>query len=130
MTSRRDSAYLYDMYEAAGLVASFVRGVEKEAFLNDIVLRCAVQYQLLALGEASSRLSKAMRQQHDHIPWRRIVGMRNILAHKYDDIDPERVWLVATTEIELLIQNLEPILPATPLLDSLSDAADNSQEPE
>jgi len=28
------------------------------------------------------------------IPWRQIIGLRNILAHQYENVDPEIIWSV------------------------------------
>jgi uncharacterized protein with HEPN domain len=38
---------------------------------------------LRAIGEAVKDLDEDLRTRHPHIPWRQILGMRNILAHEY-----------------------------------------------
>ncbi|WP_322742304.1 HepT-like ribonuclease domain-containing protein [Gloeocapsopsis crepidinum] len=42
--------------------------------------------QLEILGEAAGRVSEAFRRTPSGIDWRRIVGLRNILIHRYDEI--------------------------------------------
>jgi len=48
---------------------------------------------------------------HPEIPWRSIIGMRNQLVHKYDDVDLDVVWRVVQHEIPELIALIEPLVP-------------------
>ena len=41
----------------------------------------AVQHQILILGEAVKRLSDDIKEKHPNIPWKKIVGTRDILIH-------------------------------------------------
>lgn len=56
---RRDEATLLDAARAARLVEMFVEGMTKEAFLEDLKTQSSVVYQLLVIGEAVKRLSRA-----------------------------------------------------------------------
>jgi uncharacterized protein with HEPN domain len=38
-----------------------------------------------------------MQRRFPTIPWQRIVGMRNILAHNYDAADPRIIYDTATS---------------------------------
>jgi uncharacterized protein with HEPN domain len=44
---------------------------------------------------------------HPDIPWQLIAGMRDKLIHNYDDIDWEEVWKTSTTDIPVLLAQLE-----------------------
>jgi uncharacterized protein with HEPN domain len=109
-----DAAYLWDMLEAAKLVASFAAGKSLEEYRASVLLRSAVERQLEVIGEAARRVSAAFQAAHPEIPWRAIVGQRNILAHDYGEIDDSRVWGVAAEDIPRLIAQLEPLIPALP----------------
>ncbi len=50
-------------------------------------------------------------QEYPEIPWNKIVGQRNILAHEYGYVLADRVWLVATKNIPDLIKTLKKIVP-------------------
>ena len=52
--------------------------------------------------------------RHPNIPWRQIVGARNILAHNYGSIDYDVLWTILHEGIPDLVTKLEPIVAALP----------------
>lgn len=112
--SRRDAAYLWDMLEATRNVAAIIAGKTFEEYENDLVIRSAIERQVEILGEAANHVSSEFQTDHPQIPWRRIIGQRNVLAHEYKDIAAKLIWTVATEYIPDLIVALEPLVPETP----------------
>jgi uncharacterized protein with HEPN domain len=107
----RDKAYLWDMLDAARAIQEFVREQTLETYLSNRMMRGAVERYIEIIGEAARRVSEDTRQAHPEIPWRAIVGQRNVLAHEYDEVLDEAIWAIATRRIPELIAILEPILP-------------------
>lgn len=73
--------------------------------------RMAVERALEILGQAASRVSASFREAHPEIPWRRIVGLRNVLAHEYGEIRHDRLYEIASRDTLALIRHLEPLVP-------------------
>lgn len=71
----------------------------------------AIVHSIQIIGEAARRVSEEYREMHPEIPWRNIIGMRNQLVHKYDDVDLDVVWRVVQREIPELIALIEPLVP-------------------
>jgi Protein of unknown function DUF86 len=69
---RDDLFYVDDLAEAAGLLVEFVHGKSFEDFAGDKMLRSAVLYELVVIGEAAARISRAFRAAHPEIPWRQL----------------------------------------------------------
>jgi uncharacterized protein with HEPN domain len=107
----RDKAYLWDMLDAALAVEEFVQGQTFRDYLSNRMLRGAVERHIEIIGEAARRISEATRQALPEIPWRGIVGQRNILAHEYDEVLDEAIWGIATRRLPELIAALRAILP-------------------
>lgn len=76
--------------------------------------RLALERMFEILGVAAMHVSDEFRTAHPEIPWRRIVGLRNVIAHQYDDIIFDRMWEALTQDIPELIQLLEPVIPPLP----------------
>jgi uncharacterized protein with HEPN domain len=108
----RDRATLLDMLKAARLAVEFREGMNKRAFLDDPKTVSAVLHQLLVLGEAGKRISPEFRAQHQDLPWKKIVGMRDKLIHEYDDVDLDEVWKTVRSDVPRLIKQLELLAPS------------------
>lgn len=108
-----NAAHIWDMYEAGREALNFLHDVPLSAFMSDRQLRRAVERDLEILGEAARRVSLDFQVQHPEIPWRDVIGLRNILAHDYGNVLPERVWTVAQEELGDLLDALQKLMPST-----------------
>ncbi|SRR5579883_1319425 len=107
----RDNASLLDIAEAAQLILEFAQGLDKTELAANLEKQSAVLYQIVIIGEAVKRLSTDFRNQHPHIPWREIAGMRDILTHQYDRVEVDEIWGVIQDDIPQLLSMIEPLLP-------------------
>ena len=114
LPSERNAAYLWDMLEAARCVRDFVAGKTFNDYSGDVLMRSAVERQVEILGEAANRVSPDFQAEHPDVPWRQIIGQRNVLAHEYRDVAAKLMWAVATERIAELIMLLEPLIPELP----------------
>jgi uncharacterized protein with HEPN domain len=83
---------LLDILELLERIERQTGGLSREKFLEDPDVQDATAYRLLAIGEAAKALSDELKSRHPHIPWRQILGMRNILAHEYFTRESEIIW--------------------------------------
>ena len=51
------------------------------------------------IGEAAAHLIPATRQIIPELPFRKMRGMRNVVAHDYANVDLKIVWEVATVHV-------------------------------
>jgi uncharacterized protein with HEPN domain len=107
----RDPAYLWDMLEAAREVEAMLEDYDLAAFMADRVMMRAIERSVEIMGEAARRVSKTYRDTHTEIPWREIIGQRNILAHEYGQIDHEILYKTATEDVPDLIVIIQDLLP-------------------
>ena len=107
----RDPAYLWDMLEAAREVEAMLEDYDLAAFMADRVMMRAIERSVEIMGEAARRVSKTYRDTHTEIPWREIIGQRNILAHEYGQIDHEILYKTATEDVPDLIVIVQDLLP-------------------
>ena len=67
-------------------------GSSFEMFQADYDYQSSCAMYILQIGESANRLSSAIKDKHNDIPWRDIIGMRNVFAHDYENIDVEKIW--------------------------------------
>ena len=107
----RAPAYLWDMLEAAREIESMLNEYDLAAFLADRVMLRAIERSVEILGEAARCISPTYQTTHPEIPWREIIGQRNILAHEYGQIDHELLYKTAKEDVPVLIIQIEQLLP-------------------
>lgn len=112
------AAYLWDADQAATAVDTFVAGKTQSEFVDDLLLRSAVERQIEILGEASGRLRARDPDTAARVPdIGRIIGMRNVIAHEYGDIDYEILWVAVKHRIPEVLTTVGVLLqeagPAT-----------------
>jgi uncharacterized protein with HEPN domain len=100
------SRRLADMRSYAEIALRVIEGRSYADFLRDERTRYATQYLLMVVGEASLYVPEPIRQGLAAIPWAKIRGMRNRMAHAYWTVEPELVYLTATQDIPLLLRAL------------------------
>ena len=105
----RDQQSIQDILKAAQEILSFTIDMDSDALMTDRRTQAAVLYEIVVIGEAANRLSAEFRSAHPNIPWKNIIGMRNIVAHQYDKVDEEVVWDAVSRDIPDLIKMLQPL---------------------
>ncbi|MCY4381876.1 MAG: DUF86 domain-containing protein [Nitrospinae bacterium] len=103
--------YLYDIQYAADLLTEFTTGKTFADYERDAMLRAAVERQFEIIGEAMSQLAKIDEKVvagiGDH---QRIIAFRNVLIHRYTDVDDRLVWNVVETNLPTLVRDIKALL--------------------
>ncbi|MDH5785912.1 MAG: DUF86 domain-containing protein [Chromatiales bacterium] len=107
----RDPAYLWDMLQAAREVEAMLEEHDLAAFLDNLILMRAVERSVEIIGEAARRVSEVYKAAHPEVPWRQIIGQRNIIAHEYGQIDHEVLYKTVDEYVPQLIILLTGLLP-------------------
>ncbi len=70
----------------------------------------AVERLFEILGEAANRLPTEIQNQYSAIPWKNIIGMRNIIIHTYERVDVSTLWGAAKKDLPVLQPHLKTLL--------------------
>jgi len=98
---------LRDILEASRLIASYVKDTAEADFRADTQKQDAVVRRIEIIGEAAAHLSEETRRAVPALPFRKMRGMRNIVAHDYANVDLNIVWQVATVHVPEVCAVLE-----------------------
>ena len=69
---------------------------------------------LIAVGEALKQIDKKTNGQflllYPEIEWNGVIGVRNVIAHGYFDIDAEQIFDICKNDIPVLIKTLKKMI--------------------
>ena len=98
---------LRDILNAAQLIASYVQDTSETDFRASTQKQDAVIRRIEIIGEATVHLTEETRLAIPALPFRKMRGMRNIVAHDYANVDLKIVWEVATVHVPEVCAVLE-----------------------
>jgi uncharacterized protein with HEPN domain len=98
---------LHDILEAARLITAYVKGTTSVDFCADTQKQDAVIRRIEIIGEATAHLTEETRGAVPELPFRKMRGMRNLVAHDYANVDLKIVWEVATEHVPEICAALE-----------------------
>jgi len=109
-----DIARLWDMLAYAREICDRTAGMVLAEYVADADRRLATERRLEIIGEAARKVSRSFQEGHPEIPWRSIIGLRNVLAHEYGEVRQERIFRIVQNDVPALIRVLEPLVPPPP----------------
>ena len=98
--------YIDDMIGFARKVVAYTNGLDQARFIASGLNYDATLRNLELIDEAAMHVPDAIRLQNSHIPWRKIVAMRNRLIHGYLGIDNDTLWSIIVDDVPTLLCDL------------------------
>ena len=112
--SRDLRLYLTDIFIAGEKVLHYTEGMNFENFVADDRTFDAVLRNLQIIGEAVKNIPDDTRILNPQIEWRKIAGLRDILAHAYFQIEDEIIWDVVRNKVPHLLEAVSQLLESMP----------------
>jgi len=110
MKKRYIKDYVIDIFDNVNKIIKFTEGLTYEDFAKNDEKIYAVVRALEIIGESAKSIPKEVKKKYPNIPWDKIVGMRNKIAHEYFGIDVKIVWTTATKDILQLKEEMGKII--------------------
>jgi len=98
--SDKDKGNLLAIIDSCTKIRAFTQHIlNVDAFFNDKKTFDAVLMNFVIIGESVARLTEETKDSNPQIPWIKIKGFRNLIAHNYFGIDAEEVWQIIKNNI-------------------------------
>ncbi|QDA31471.1 DUF86 domain-containing protein [Thermococcus indicus] len=110
MSKRDPCLFLNDILEAIFRIDEYTEGHEFEDFVRDRKTVDAVLRNLEIIGEAARYVPEEIKEEYGDIPWRRIIGLRNVVIHHYFGVDLNIVWRIIRFQLPELKESVEKIV--------------------
>ncbi|MEZ4936900.1 MAG: HepT-like ribonuclease domain-containing protein [Crocinitomicaceae bacterium] len=78
------------------------------SFQSDILLQRAVERELEIIGEAIRKIIE-IDPTIKITSAKNIIGLRNIISHAYDSVEPEMIWGIIQNNIPVLADEIKEI---------------------
>jgi uncharacterized protein with HEPN domain len=106
---RREDERLLDILDALAAIERYtIQG--KQAFEEQELIQVWIVHHFQIIGEAANTLSSQRLSQYSTIPWRQIIGLRNMLVHEYFRIDRQAIWDITESDLPPLKLVVEQML--------------------
>lgn len=102
--------YFEDMLNAIMNIEEYVGNMGFEEFRKNKLVRDAVIRNLEVIGEAAKNIPKEIKEEHSEIKWREIAGLRDILIHKYFEVNIRILWDIIEDKLPDLKKKVTSVL--------------------
>ena len=108
--SRSLRLYFEDILSSCDKILRYAQGLNYEEFINDELRLDAVLRNLQIMGEAAKQVPQEIRDIYPAVEWRKIAGLRDILAHAYFSLELETIWDIIQNKVPHLRTQIQEIL--------------------
>ena len=108
--SRNLNLYLSDILKSIDKIKRYTKGMSYEQLVADELTYDAVLHNLQIIGEAVKNIPQEIRILYPQVEWRKIAGLRDIIAHAYFTLEEQIVWDIIQNKLSDLQKNIEQIV--------------------
>ena len=91
------------------IVFNLIDDINEDQFLADEKTQRAVAMTLINMGELVKLLNIDFRNIYPEIPWRSVAGLRDVVAHRYQSLIMEDIWVTVHEDLPVFKKMLSKI---------------------
>ncbi|HIE27874.1 TPA: DUF86 domain-containing protein [Candidatus Poribacteria bacterium] len=99
MKEREWKLFLEDVLDCIEKIERYTKGIDFGDFTENPMAFDAVIRNLEVIGEACKYIPAGIKESYDKVPWKAIVGLRNIAIHEYFGLDLENIWKIIRVDL-------------------------------
>jgi len=102
--------YLEDMLQSMQRIEEYLGDLDFRKFKTTYMVVDAIVRNFEIIGEASKNVPIEIQEKYPEIPWRKMYGLRDLIAHEYFGMDYEMIWEIAKNNLPQNRNDLERII--------------------
>ncbi|MDG6219012.1 MAG: DUF86 domain-containing protein [Candidatus Thermoplasmatota archaeon] len=91
--------FVEDILTSVDKIENYISDLYYDDFIENHMVVDAVLRNLEIIGEAANNIPDEIRNKFSNIPWKKMIGLRNLVAHGYFGIDMTIIWEIITKNI-------------------------------
>ncbi len=99
---KRDKLHLLHVRDAIDKIEHYVNLGKQKHLQSDELIFDAVAMQFCVIALALKNLSDSFRNKNPEIPYKKIIGMRNIISHEYHKVQKSIIWKTCKEDLPTL----------------------------
>ena len=99
MTKRGYRLFIEDMLDSMNMIEEYIHDLDRADFSADKKTIDAVIRNIEIIGEAARNIPDDIKRRYPGIPWKQMIGLRNLTIHAYFGIDLDIIWQIASVNI-------------------------------
>lgn len=107
---KNNKIFLLHILESIQRIENFTNNLSESKFIESEEKQDATIRRLEIIGEAAKNLSKVFKNKYPDIEWKKIAGMRNIIAHEYFGVDLKLTYKIVKEDTPKFKKNIQKIL--------------------
>lgn len=104
---RNFKLYFDDILNAILNIEEYMGNLTIEEFKKNKLVRDAVIRNLEIIGEAAKNVPAKIKDEHSEIEWREVAGLRDILIHRYFEVNVRILWDIIKNKLPELKKKLQ-----------------------
>lgn len=110
MSKRDYNLFLQDILDCIKRIEKYTKGyTQKGLEVNELVADAVVR-NLEIIGEAARNIPVDLRKLSPEIPWKKIIGFRNIVIHEYFRVDLSNTWIIVKKQLPGLKKQINAMI--------------------
>lgn len=101
--------YFEDILKAVSNIEEYIDSLGFDEFKANKLVRDAVIRNLEIIGEAAKNVPKEIQRNYSEIEWREIAGLRDILIHRYFEVNMRIIWDIVKNKLPDLRKKVSKI---------------------
>ena len=107
--NKEDSIFIEHIIQNIEDINSFIKGISKDELGKNKEKLNAVVRSIEVIGEAAKNISESLKAKYSDIPWKKIIGTRDIMIHRYFGVDLDVVWNIIKKDMPILKTKIQRI---------------------
>ena len=91
--------YLDDIRQAIRKIETYTKGITLTKLKSNELIVDGIVRNLEIIGEAAKNIPAELKAKYPQVEWRKIAGLRDVLAYEYFGVDIDVLWDIINNKI-------------------------------